>query len=134
MSIECLLCRTYRPPEPPRTPGISPTPSSITYHPYAQNPSALTEYLKQKLRQQQAKRLSHSHPTQVEQSVPLECNILVAWCIVKDEQGLCISICQAIKDVDHVVDLSKQVVSCEPSFPVLARPEDDLGFTATRSG
>ena len=44
-------------------------------HPYCQSPSALTEYLKQKLRQQQAKCLGRSLPTQVEQSVPLECNI-----------------------------------------------------------
>ena len=44
------------------------------YHPYTHEPSALTEYLKQKLRLQHAKCLSHSHLAQVEQSVPLECN------------------------------------------------------------
>ena len=46
-----------------------------TYHPYCHSPSALTEYLKQKLRAQCAKHLGHSLPAQVKQSVPLECNI-----------------------------------------------------------
>ena len=45
-----------------------------TYHPYCHNPSALTEYLKQKLHHQQAKRLGRSPSTQVEQHVPLECS------------------------------------------------------------
>ena len=44
------------------------------YHPYCHSPSALTEYLKQKLRSQRARRLSCSLPAQVEQDVPLECN------------------------------------------------------------
>ena len=46
-----------------------------TYHPYCHSPSALTEYLKQKLHAQRAKRLSHSLSAQVKQSVPLERNI-----------------------------------------------------------
>ena len=46
------------------------------YHPYCHSPSALTEYLKQKLRHQRAKRLGCSPSTQVEQNVPLERNIL----------------------------------------------------------
>ena len=46
-----------------------------TYHPYCHSPSALTEYLKQRLRLQWAKRLGHSLPAQVEQSVQLERNI-----------------------------------------------------------
>ena len=45
------------------------------YHPYANSPSALTEYLKQKLHSQHAKRLSCSLPAQAEQNVPLERNI-----------------------------------------------------------
>ena len=45
------------------------------YHPYCHSPSALTKYLKAKSRTQRAKRLSHSLPTQVEQSIPLERNI-----------------------------------------------------------
>ena len=57
-------------------PGISPRPSSITYHPYTHSPSALTEYLRWKLRQQWAKRLSCSHSTQVEQDVPIKHNTL----------------------------------------------------------
>ena len=44
------------------------------YHPYCHNPSALTEYLKQKLRLQRAKRLGRSLPAQVEQSIQLERN------------------------------------------------------------
>ena len=40
---------------PPRMLGISPMPSNTTYHPYCHSPSALTEYLKQKLRHQRAK-------------------------------------------------------------------------------
>ena len=84
MSIESLLRRTCRPPEPPRTPGISPMPSPTTYHPYCHSPSALTEYLKAKLHAQCAKRLSCSLPAQVEQNVLLERNnnqlqFLVCW-------------------------------------------------------
>ena len=45
------------------------------YHPCSHEPSALTKYLKQKLRLQHAKCLSHSHLAQVEQSVPLKRNI-----------------------------------------------------------
>ena len=45
-----------------------------TYHPYCHSPSALTEYLKQKLRHQRAKRLGCSLPAQVEPNVQLECN------------------------------------------------------------
>ena len=65
-------------PEPPHTPGISPTPSNTTYHPYCHSPSALTEYLKQKLRHQQAKCLGRSCPTQIKQNVPLKRNTLHA--------------------------------------------------------
>ena len=46
-----------------------------TYHPYCHSPSALTEYLKQKLCLQRAKRLGRSLTAQVEQHVPLERNI-----------------------------------------------------------
>ena len=46
----------------------------ITYHPYCHSPSALTEYLKQKLHHQRAKRLGHSLSAQVKQNVPLEHN------------------------------------------------------------
>ena len=65
-------------PEPPHMPGISPTPSNTTYHPYCHSPSALTEYLKQKLRHQQAKHLGRSCPTQIKQNVPLKRNTLHA--------------------------------------------------------
>ena len=46
-----------------------------TYHPYCHSPSALTEYLKQKLHLQRAKRLGRSLPAQVEPNVQLERNI-----------------------------------------------------------
>ena len=46
-----------------------------TYHPYCQSPSALTKHLKQKLHHQRAKRLGRSPSAQVEQNIPLECNI-----------------------------------------------------------
>ena len=46
-----------------------------TYHPYCHSPSALTEYLKQKLHLQRAKRLGRSLRAQVEQDVPLKRNI-----------------------------------------------------------
>ena len=46
-----------------------------TYHPYCHSPGALTEYLKQKLRSQRAKRLGRSLPAQVEPSVQLERNM-----------------------------------------------------------
>ena len=47
-----------------------------TYHPYCHNLSALTEYLKQKLRHQRAKRLGRSPSAQVKQNVPLKRNKL----------------------------------------------------------
>ena len=50
-------------------------PLFTTYHPYCHSLSALTEYLKAKLRSQRTKRLSHSLSAQVEQDVPLERNI-----------------------------------------------------------
>ena len=49
----------------------------IMYHPYYHSPNALTEYLKQKLRHQRAKRLGRSLSAQVKQNIPLECNNLV---------------------------------------------------------
>ena len=45
-----------------------------TYHLCCHSPSALTEYLKQKLCHQRAKHLGRSLPAQVEQDIPLECN------------------------------------------------------------
>ena len=75
MSIESLLHRTCRLPlNTLYTWDISHAPV-ITYHPYCHSPSALTEYLKQKLRHQRAKCLGCSPSAQVEQNVPLECNI-----------------------------------------------------------
>ena len=47
----------------------------ITYHPYSHSPSALTEYLKQRLRLQRAKRQGRSLSAQVELNVQPERNI-----------------------------------------------------------
>ena len=47
------------------------------YHPYCHSPSALTEYLKQRLRHQRAKCLGRSPSAQVEQNVTLERNTFV---------------------------------------------------------
>ena len=44
------------------------------YHLYCHSPGALTEYLKQKLRLQRAKRLGRSLPAQVEPNIQLERN------------------------------------------------------------
>ena len=74
MSIKSKLRRTYRPPESTSYAwDISHTPATM-YHPYHHSPGALTEYLKEKLCQQQAKRLSRSLPAQVELNIPLRCN------------------------------------------------------------
>ena len=75
MSIELSLRRTYRLPlNTSYAWDISHAPI-ITYHPYCHSPSALTEYLKQKLCHQQAKCLGRSPSAQVKQNVPLEHNI-----------------------------------------------------------
>ena len=74
MSIESPLCRTCRPPESTSYAWDISHALVTTYHPYCHSPSSLTEYLKQKLHRQRAQQLSCSLPTQVESSVPLECN------------------------------------------------------------
>ena len=55
--------------------------------------------------------------------------LLVARRIVEEKKGLCISLGQAVEDVNRMVDLGKQVAGCKPSVPVLARLEDDSSFT-----
>ena len=87
MSIEFLLRRTCRLPWTTLYAWDISHTLVTTYHPYCHSPSALTEYLKQKLCHQWAKRLGRSPPTQVEQSVQLERNShfqggseLAGWC------------------------------------------------------
>ena len=75
MTIESTLHRTYRPPETTSYAWDISHALATTYHPYCHSPGALTEYLKEKLHWQQAKRLSCSLPTQVELNVPLGRNI-----------------------------------------------------------
>ena len=75
MSIEFQLHRTCRR-SPEHLVCLGYLPHLVTtYHPYCHSPSALTEYLKQKLRHQRAKRLGHSLPAQVEPNVQLKRNI-----------------------------------------------------------
>ena len=59
-----------------------------TYHLYSHSPSALTEYLKQKLRYQRAKRLGRSLSAQVKQSVQLERN---SWKLSAGPQCICLT-------------------------------------------
>ena len=70
-----MKCRTYRSPLNTSYAWDISHALATLYHPYAHDPSALTEYLKRKLQVQHAKRQSRSHPTQVEPNVPLEHNI-----------------------------------------------------------
>ena len=51
------------------------------YHPYCHSPSALTEYLKEKLHRQRAKHLGRSLPAQVEPNVPLKRNSCEFLCL-----------------------------------------------------
>ena len=69
------LRRTYRPPQNTLYAWDISHAFVTTYHPYCHSPSALTKYLKQKLRHQRAKRLGRSPTAQVEQNVPLKCNM-----------------------------------------------------------
>ena len=70
------------PTDPPETTSyawdISHTLTTM-YHPYCHSPGALTEYLKDKLCCQWAKRLSHSLPAQVEPNVLLGHNKYQDW-------------------------------------------------------
>lgn len=54
----------------------------------------------------------------------------MAGCIVKEKQCLCVPVCFPIKDVNSSVYLGKEVVSIEPTVPVLPKPKEYLGFTA----
>ena len=68
------LCRTYRPPLHPSYAWDISHALVIMYHPYCHSPGALTEYLKQKLHHQRAKRPGRSLPAQVKQNIPLKRN------------------------------------------------------------
>ena len=75
MTIKSPLHRTCRPPESTSYAWDISHALVTTYYLYCHSPSALTEYLQQKLHHQRAKHLSCSLPTQVKLSIPLECNI-----------------------------------------------------------
>ena len=88
---------------------ISHTPAT-THHLYCHSPGALTEYLKQKLHHQRAKRLSCSLPTQVKQNIPLKRNInsdfTLAATIVQylDQRGECNLLKRYLKEADWCKD------------------------------
>ena len=88
------------------------------YYPYCHSPSALTGYLKQKLCHQQAKRLGHSLSAQVEQNVPLECNI---YCdtntIICIQQKAIGAHCTADKECASFNYLPNQTCGVDPSNP-----------------
>ena len=65
----------------------------ITYHPYAHEPSALTEYLKQKLRSQRAKHLSRSHSAPVKPNIPLGHNTI---CIFDPLKIICYQLQESV--------------------------------------
>ena len=69
-----LLRRTCRPPRNTSYAWDISHAFVTTYHPYCHSPSALTEYLKQRLRHQRAKHLGRSPSAQVDQNVTLEHN------------------------------------------------------------
>ena len=77
MTIKSKLRRTYRPPETTLYAWDISHALATTYHLYCQSPGALTEYLKDKLCHQRAKRLSHSLPAQVKPNVLLRRNTLI---------------------------------------------------------
>ena len=91
-----FLCQSSlsctEPTDPPETPSYAWDISHAlvtTYHPYCHSPSALTEYLKQKLCHQRAKRLGRSPSAQVEQNIPLEHNnqVVVSHGIGQGKEG-----------------------------------------------
>ena len=81
-----LCCAEPADPPPPQTTldawDISHALTNM-YHPYCHSPSALTKYLKAKLHSQRAKHLSRSLPAQVEQNIPLECNMAHHYVIMQ---------------------------------------------------
>ena len=44
--------------------------------------------------------------------------LLVAWCIVKEEKGLHVSLGQVVENVNGVIYLGKQVAGFKPSIPL----------------
>ena len=102
------------------------------YHPYAQSPSALTEYLEGKLRLQHPKRLSRSHSTQVELDVPLEHNINSDFTLAAttlnylDRRGECNVPKRYLKEADWSEDgtLGTGYYTADPDDPSVLIPVD----------
>ena len=53
----------------------------------------------------------------------------MTWCIVEDEEACGKPFGVSFKDVNHLVNLLEQVISCEVSIMVLPCLEDKLGIT-----
>ena len=132
MSIESLLHRTCRPPEPTLYTWDISHAFVTTYHPYCHSPSTLTEYLKNKLHHQQAKCLSHSLPAQVEQDVSLKCNINSDFTLAAttleylDQRGECNIPKRYLKEADWCKDgtLGTGYYIANPNDPTVLIPVD----------
>ena len=102
------------------------------YHPYCHSPSALTEYLKQKLHVQRVKQLGRSPSAQVEQKVPLEHNInsdfTLAATTIKylDQRGEQNVPKRYLKEADWCEDgpLRTRYYIADPDDPLLLIPID----------
>ena len=107
-------------------PGISPMPSFTTYHPYAQSPSALTEYLKHKLRLQHAKRLSCSHPAQLECNINSDFTLGATTLDYLERRGECNVPKRYLKEVDWCEEgtLGSGYYIAAPNEPLVLIPVD----------
>ena len=55
--------------------------------------------------------------------------LLMAGHIIEEEKPLGITICLALKDINHAINLSKQHITTKPSIAIPAGFECDLGLT-----
>ena len=103
-----------------------------TYHPYCHSPSALTEYLKQRLRAQRAKRLGRSLPAQVESNVQPKRNINSDFTLATttldylDRRGECNVPKRYLKEADWNEDgpLGARYYTADPDDPSILIPID----------
>ena len=97
------------------------------YHPYCHSPSALTEYLKQKLHYQWVKCLGCSSSAQVEQNVPLECSTVIALLSMEAEY---IASTHAAKEAKWLAMLLLEIGADSPwPFPILADNQSAIALT-----
>ena len=62
------------------------------------------------------------------QKASLSLTLLMAGCIIKEEEANVIAICLAFKDVDCQVHLRKEVLSSEVLIIILPSLEEDTSF------